>query len=74
MRDKSKSDDYLYGEFIPDQRYTDLIDRLQLYYRQTPDEMDNRIAMGYWKEFKQWCTDRGYTQDEINRANRTIRI
>ncbi len=73
---KSDSDkaQLLYGDFTPGQREIDLYDRLELYYRQTPDEMDNRTAMGYWKEFKRWCVERGYTQEEINRAKRNIRI
>lgn len=64
----------LYGDFKPDKRYIDLHERLELYYRQTPDEMDNRTAMTYWKEFKRWCAERGYTQEEINRAKSNIRI
>jgi len=64
----------LYGDFTPSQRDIDLYERLELYYRQTTDEMDNRKAMSYWKEFKRWCADRGYTQEEINRAKRNVRI
>ncbi|WP_345873145.1 hypothetical protein [Shewanella algae] len=64
----------LCGDFKPDQRWIDLVERLELYYRQTPDEMDNRTAMGYWKEFKRWCAERGYTQDEINRAKGNAHI
>jgi hypothetical protein len=62
------------GNFKPDQRYIDLYERLSLYYKQTPDQMDNRTAMGYWREFKRWCAERGYTQEEINRAKRNVRI
>lgn len=68
------SEDLLYGDFTPDQRVIDLHERLDLYYKQTPDEMDNRTAMPYWKAFKKWCADRGYTQEEVNRAKRNVRI
>ena len=71
---KSDLNALLYGDFTPAQREIDLHERLELYYRQTPDEMDNRTAMGYWKEFKRWCAERGYTQEEINRAKRNVRI
>ena len=39
---KSDLNALLYGDFTPDQREIDLHERLELYYRQTPDEMDNR--------------------------------
>ena len=58
------------GEFKPDQRFTDLCDRLALYYQQTPWEMSNKTAYKYLREFKKWCKERGYTQEEINKAKR----
>ena len=71
---KSDLNALLYGDFTPDQRYIDLHNRFELYYKQTPDGMDNRTAMVYWKEFKRWCAERGYTQEEINQAKLNIRI
>tara|TARA_R110002049_G_scaffold255016_3_gene430542 strand:+ start:8760 stop:9044 length:285 start_codon:yes stop_codon:yes gene_type:complete len=60
------------GDFKVSDREIDLRERLELYYRQTPYEMDNRTAMGYWKEFNRWCVERGYTQKEINQAKRNL--
>ena len=71
---KSDLNVLLYGEFKPDERQISLHERLEQYYRDTPDEVDNRTAMKHWLEFKQWCNDCGYTQDEINRAKRNVRI
>ena len=71
---KSDLNALLYGEFKPDERQIELHKRLEQYYRDTPDEMDNRTAMKYYREFKQWCDDCGYTQDEVNRAKRNVRI
>jgi hypothetical protein len=62
------------GNFKPDQRYIDLYERLSLYYKYTPDEVDNRTSSGYWRDFRKWCDKRGYTQEEINRCKRDIRI
>ena len=64
----------LYGVYNPDERLQALYNRLSLYYRQTPDSMDNHTAIRHRREFKQWCNDFGYTQDEINRAKRNVRI
>ena len=66
--------DLLQGEFTPDPRLVALRDRLSQYYKDTPDSVSNQAAMGYWREFKQWCNDHGYTRDEINRAKRSGRF
>lgn len=58
------------GDFKVNTRFNDLCDRLQEYYTSTPDSMNNKDAMKYWKLFKQWCGERGYTQEEINKAKR----
>jgi len=63
----------LYGDFTPDKRDVALYERLDQYYKDTPDSMGNRAAVRYWREFKQWCNERDYTQDEINRAKRNVR-
>ena len=65
---------HLFGEFTLDQRDIDLYERLELYYQQTPVGMDNRTSYARWLEFKGWCVVRGYTQEEINRAKRNVRI
>jgi len=67
-------DDLLYTDFTPDHRRMDLYERLDLYYQQTPDEMDNLTSMGYWKDFKRWCDERDYTQEEINEAKRNLSV
>lgn len=59
-----------YGDFTPDPRDTALHNRMLKYYRDTPNGMDNKEAMVYWREFRQWCNDRGYTQEEIVKAKR----
>jgi hypothetical protein len=60
------------GSFTTDQRQIDLYERLKQYYNDTPDSMSNATAMPYFKDFKQWCRERGYTQDEINSAKRNL--
>lgn len=42
--------------------------RLELYYQQTPDEMDNRTAMSYSNKFKRWCAERDIVllTDKVN--------
>jgi len=60
----------LYGEFVPDERENAVYDRLTQYYKDTPNSMDNRVAMIHWKLFKQWCNEHGITRDEINRAKK----
>ena len=62
------------GDFKPDVRDIELHKKLERYYKDTPDDMPNRTSMKYWEEFKRWCSDRGCTQDEINRAKRDARI
>lgn len=62
------------GDFRPNNRETALHQRLEKYYRDIPDSMPNKVAKGYWFEFKQWCRDRGYTQEEINQAKRAVRV
>ena len=58
------------GEFVPDERYLKLVDRLNQYYRDTPDSMSNQDALPHWKAFKTWCNQHGYTQEELNQAKR----
>lgn len=61
------------GDFTPDQRTIDLHERLQRYYRDTPDSMSNLDAQPFYEDFKQWCAERGYTNDEIVRAKKNAR-
>lgn len=61
---------HLNGEYKPDERINALLDRLSLYYTDTPDSMDNREAMRHWKAFLQWADRRGYTRKEINQAKK----
>ncbi len=65
---------FLCEEFTPSQLEVNLHERLNLYYQQTPNEMDNRDALPHWIDFKKWCFKHGYTQEEINRAKRKKRI
>lgn len=70
---KSELNALLYGDFTPDPRTEELNKRLYQYYKDTySDSMDNKTAMVYWKEFKQWCGNCGYTPDEVNRAKRIV--
>ena len=61
------TEDYL-CTFELDYSFSKLCDRLQKYYDDTPDSMGNKEAAKCWKEFRQWCESRGYTQIEINKA------
>lgn len=62
----------LQGEFILDKYLSKLKDRLALYYKQTPKNMDNKQALKHWLEFKDWAKNHGYTQEEINSAKKSI--
>ena len=62
----------LLGDFLPDNRQIALHDRLREYYKSTPESMDNKAALPYWLDFKRWCAERGYNQEEINKAKREI--
>ena len=57
-------------DFAPDKRYQALYERLEQYYLDTPNSMDNRDARKYWIAFNRWCSDRDYTRQEINHAKR----
>ncbi len=59
--------DYLCN-FTLDNRFIELCDRLQKYYDDTPDSISNKDAIYHWMEFTRWCTHRGFTQNEINKA------
>jgi len=54
------------GEFTPIDEA--LYNKIEEYFINTPDSMDNRTAFPYWVEVKKWCFDNGYTQKEITRA------
>lgn len=62
------------GDFTIDQREIDLLERLEKYYRDTPDSMDNRTAKPHWSAFILWCERNGYTREEINKIKRMARI
>jgi len=62
----------LEGVYIPDLRVIDLEERLAMYYTQTPKEVSNKDAQAHYKQFISWCTDNGYTQEEINQAKRNV--
>lgn len=64
----------LYGEFKPDYRYEELCKHLAEYYKDTPDNIDNKTAMKRWRLFKAWCSVNGYTQREINKAKMDCRF
>ena len=68
MKRPPNARDSLWNYFPVDKREIALSERLRQYYRDTPDEMDNRTAMKHWQAFEQWCNDHRYTQDEINRV------
>lgn len=73
-REESVLTDRLYGRFEPDERYISLVNRLQQYYDDTPDSMNNRDAAPFWKNFIQWCDTHGYTREEINKAKLDCRF
>lgn len=56
--------------FEPDPRYEALMKKIEWYDKCTPDEMNNRDALPYSRELSKWRKDRGYTQEEFNRAKR----
>lgn len=51
------------------QRDIELYKRLQDYRNQ-----DDGNASQQWREFKAWCRDNGYTQEEVNRAKKNSMI
>jgi hypothetical protein len=57
------------GVWEPDERYSALIEQLTSYYRET-ENASNKVAMGRWKEFKNWAVCCGYSNEEINSAKR----
>jgi hypothetical protein len=59
------------GEFTPDQREIDLDAELEKYYTDT-ETCDNKTAARHWKIFTDWRNDRGYTQQEVNRAKKRV--
>lgn len=67
---KSEFESLFFCEFKPDERLQALSDRLRQYYADTPDSMDNKTALPYYKEFMSWCAYHGYTKDEIAIAKR----
>ena len=58
------------GVFVVDSRFSKLCDRLQKYYTDTPSSMSNKEASNHWKSFKQWCDERGFNNDDIQRAKK----
>ena len=61
----------LNGIFVEDKYISKLKDRLALYYKQT-QKMGDKQAYTYYKEFRDWAINHGYTSDEINRAKRSF--
>ena len=61
------------GDFTPDQRDIDLHERLDKYYEDTPDSMNNKDARFHFEVFRTWCSDNGYTHEEVTRAKRNAR-
>jgi len=60
--------------FEPDHRMIELYNRLEQYYKDTPASVSNKDALPIWKEFKKWCSECGYTIDEINQAKMNVNI
>lgn len=60
-------------EFSPDPRRLALLERVEQYYRDTPDSMGNKEALPYWIELKKWVSEHGYSQDEFNQAKMDAR-
>lgn len=58
------------SEYKPDPRYQALLDKLDWYYKCTPDEMSNHDALPYSRELHKWVRDCGYTNKEFSRAKR----
>lgn len=67
-------EEFLRGQFEPDERANALHDRLEKYYIDTPHSMDNRTALVHWKSFLTWCGERGITREELNDAKKNINI
>ena len=55
------------GKFEPDERSNRLYERLLQYYKDTSDSMSNKEALKYYKEFKSWCVDNGYSSNAVSR-------
>lgn len=58
--------------FKPGQREIELRAKLLQYYKNTPNNMPNKVASRYWKQFIDWCRINGFTQDEITAAKKSI--
>ena len=61
------------GTFKPDERWQRLYDKFEQYYKDTPDSMNNKDALPFWKKFNEWCNINGYTRDEVNDMKKSIR-
>lgn len=62
------------GDWKADPVETQLIERLQQYYDETPDHLSHKDALIKWKEFREWARAMGYTSADINRVKRNYKF
>lgn len=68
-RDAYTSSPFWDGEFF-DMRSAKIHARLSIYYLEVSGKVAPATAHKAWKQFKQWCIDNGYSQQEINHVKR----
>lgn len=59
-------------DFRVEPEFDRLLGRLNTYYAKTPDSAPNQVAIQHWRDFKMWCDSYGYTNEDINRAKRSL--
>ncbi len=69
---KAEFERQIMGDFTPSQRDIDLHERLAQYYRDTPRSMSNTESRPISKAFTKWRKERGYTNDDVNRAKKSV--
>jgi hypothetical protein len=69
-----KFEELYFGRWYVDEREIKLIERLQKYYDDTPDEMSNIEARKHWVLFKKWADNNGYSKEEINAAKKSCKF
>ena len=62
-----------FGVFGSDQRSLKLLNKIDEYYKNTPESVDNRTSHRISTEFSQWCAENGYTRSEVSYAKRNFR-
>ena len=60
--------------FKPDDHMSRLYERLEKYYRDTAESGKNDNTMWHYQVFRTWCSDNGYTPEEVRQAKRVVKV